>query len=352
MAFFYVYKSLAHPEKDGYVQPVSLEERLTHIARAREEYGTSIPWLADSMSNDLKHAFGDRNNSEFVISPEGKVLIARTWSSPGQLRKDLERLVGKADTTSDPSDFTKPTSVTDDPTKEIARGVVPRVPRPSGAEALTVIAHPNEKENPLYLKLRAEAPSSLSRQGKGPLHIGFHLDPIHRVHWNNLAAPLTFEITAPGGITLTPSSGEAAKVTESVADADPREFLVEVDRGSSGEPIEVTVNYFACDDDDQWCKAVTQRFTIEWTVDRDAGRVQNHGGGSQRPGPGMNRRPVGNMPDPSRILSRFDTNEDGNISKEEATGPMARRFDQMDADDNGVVTKEELTAAFEARKGG
>jgi len=58
------------------------------------------------------------------------------------------------------------------------------------------------------------------------------------------------------------------------------------------------------------------------------------------------------MPDPSRILSRFDTNEDGNISKEEATGPMARRFDQMDADDNGVVTKEELTAAFEARKGG
>ena len=86
MDFFYVYKSLAHPEKDGYVQPLILDERLAHIAAARERLDTRIPWLADSMKNDLKHAFGDRNNSEFVISPEGKLVIARSWSDPEQLR--------------------------------------------------------------------------------------------------------------------------------------------------------------------------------------------------------------------------------------------------------------------------
>ncbi len=338
------------------MQPVSLDERLAHIARGKEEYRTRIPWLADSMTNDLKHAFGDRNNSEFVISPEGKVLIARAWSNPDQLREDLEELVGKSDTLTEVSDLERPMKKKAAEESKVARGIVPRVDRPSGAQPLKVTAHAIKGDQPLYLKLRAEAAGDLTRDGKGTLHLAFRLDPIHRVHWNNLAAPLRFEIPAPEGVSVEPSTVEAEKVTLVEADSDPREFLIEVDRGDSEKPLELKVNYFACDDNNRWCKAVTQTFSIGWEIDRDGGRVNNRGGNGGRGmkgrgGKGMKDRSRSGAPDPSRILSRFDSDEDGKISLEEATGPMAQRFDQADANEDGFVTKEELVNSFERRRG-
>ena len=175
------------------MQPVSLDERLAHIARGKEEYRTRIPWLADSMTNDLKNAFGDRNNSEFVISPEGKVLIARAWSNPDQLREDLEELVGK----SEYAHRCIRSGKADE--EESGRGVEgcqrnrsPRVDRPSGAQPLKVTAHAIKGDQLLYLKLRAEAAGDLTRDGKGPLHLAFRLDPIHRVHWNKPGCPAAF----------------------------------------------------------------------------------------------------------------------------------------------------------------
>jgi Ca2+-binding EF-hand superfamily protein len=64
----------------------------------------------------------------------------------------------------------------------------------------------------------------------------------------------------------------------------------------------------------------------------------------------MKDRSRSGAPDPSRILSRFDSDEDGKISREEATGPMAQRFDQADANEDGFVTKEELVNSFERRR--
>jgi hypothetical protein len=218
------------------------------------------------MTNDLKHAFGDRNNSEFVISPEGKVLIARAWSNPDQLREDLEELVGKSDTLTEVSDLERPMKKKVAEESKVARGIVPWVDRPSGAQPLKVTAHAIKGDQPLYLKVRAEAAGDLTRDGKGTLHLAFRLDPIHHVHWNNLAAPLRFEIPAPEGVSVEPSTVEAEKVTLVEADSDPREFLIEVDRGDSKEPLELKVNYFACDDDNRWCNAVTQTFSIGWEI--------------------------------------------------------------------------------------
>ena len=72
--FYYLYKALAHPELNGYINPVTLEERLMHIAEAKRTLGSEITWLADRMDNELKHALGNRPNSEFLLDPKGKVL--------------------------------------------------------------------------------------------------------------------------------------------------------------------------------------------------------------------------------------------------------------------------------------
>ena len=310
------------------------------------------------MSNDLKHAFGDKNNSEFIISPEGKILVARDWSNPEKLRSELEEFVGKADTLTKVSDLDRNPERTAPDTKA-KRGVVDREKRPSGAQPLVVrpVGSDEADAEPFYVKLRAEAPGSLLQNGKGQLYLGFHLDPIHHVHWNNLAAPLKYEITVPDGVDLSPARGEAAKVEKAEADLDPREFLVNVDFGGKpDEPLNIRVDYFACDDGDRFCKAVTQEYVIEWRIDRDGGRVQGGSGGRPSGGGNMTRRPGGGsvrgLPNAEMLLTRMDTDDDKKISRDEARGPMVQRFDQMDADDDGFVTVDEMRIAFERRRGG
>lgn len=323
------------------MQPAVIEERLAHIEVAKKKLGTKIPWLADTMENDLKHAFGDRNNSEFVISPEGNVLTARSWSDPEALRADLESLLGKAETLTEAT--TGPSII--EMESKVVEGVVPRVPRPAGSAALEVTST-SPGDNPRYLKLRAEAPKSLSGEGSGPLHLSFALDPIHQVHWNNLAPPMKFSITTPEGVTVSPATGKAEKVSEHKADRDPRDFLVEVDRGSSVDPLMVSVSYFACDDGDTWCKSITQEFLIHWNVDPDAGRIQVGGAGR---GSGPGRGSGKGMPDAASIFTRMDANSDGSISRDEARGPMTERFDQIDGNEDGVLKKEELEVFFKSR---
>ena len=133
MEFFYVYKALAHPQKDGYVEPFDLAERLLHVKEAKRRLDTEVPWLCDSRDNALKHAFGGRNNSEFVIGVDGKIAVSRTWSDPAALREDLEKLVGAVE---------EPTTIADlklkpqAPAKLAPKGIAPKVERPSRA-ALT-----------------------------------------------------------------------------------------------------------------------------------------------------------------------------------------------------------------------
>ena len=333
---------------------MTIDERLAHVAAARRQLDTRIPWLADMMSNDLKHALGDRPNSEFIISPTGKILVARSWSDPEMLRADLERIVGKTKTLTSPSELNRKPKAA--PESRIASGVVPRVNKPEGSMA--VIARPvfkqvgdEAKKEIFYAKLRVEADRGLIMEGKGKLHIGFHLDPVHTVHWNNLADPLRFEIKAPKGIKLSMGKGVAPKV-KVASDIDPREFLVDVDcaGGRLEEPLKLEVSYFACDDEEGWCRAVSHLYEIELKRDRDAGSVRSAraggGFGRQRPGE-RGRAQQRRRPDMAEMLSRMDANGDGVIARSEARGPMSDRFELMDADGNGSISREEMRKHFE-----
>ena len=265
--FYYIYKTLAHPELDGYVEPFSLEERLMHVKEAQRTLGSEITWISDTMSNDLKHALGDRPNSEFVVDPEGTIVRMRVLSRPDQLRSDLEELVGPVENPTRVSDLNLNIEA---PPKVAASGVVPRVRLPG--RMLPVKIEPQASSQPFYMKLRAEVDQTFLREGEGTLYIGFHPDPLYHVHWNNLADPVKYEITAPEGITVSPAKGEGPKVKEA-SDIDPREFLVDIRKmGDTREPLQLAVRYFACNDEEGWCIAVSQEYAISLELDPDGGR--------------------------------------------------------------------------------
>jgi len=57
------------------------------------------------------------------------------------------------------------------------------------------------------------------------------------------------------------------------ADIDPREFLVDVNGRRTDEPIHIIVRYFACNDEQKWCKAVKQEYIVYLNSDPDGGRT-------------------------------------------------------------------------------
>ncbi|MDF1812242.1 MAG: hypothetical protein P1V20_08505 [Verrucomicrobiales bacterium] len=337
--FYYIYKALAHPQKDGFVQPLTIEERVAHLKIADSRFDTDWTWLADSMNNEIKEAFGNRNNSEFVIDPNGKIVSARSWSDEEALREDLEKYIGKIDKRTLVTDLGKDMSYT--PKTTSAAVSLPPVPSPPDARTVTVSAL--ESDQPYYIKLRADAGSQLLKTGTGQLKLAFHIDPIHRVHWNNLAPPLQYHINSPG--SYSPVKATAAKV-EPESDRSPREFAVEVSSAGLSDPIEIEVHYYACHDDEEWCKAITQTFTVLLKEDKHAGKVQEKGRGKGRPSERKGRPRMS----PETALSRMDLNKDGVINTDESRGPFVERFDQIDKDHDKIITLEELKTYFANRK--
>lgn len=256
-----------------------------HVKEAERRLGSTIPWLCDTMDNEVKHKLGDAPNSEFVLDAEGKIVVRRAWSNPDQLRRDLQELVGDVDRVTKIADLDLKTIP---PPKAAAAGVVPRLKLEGGYSP--VIVQPQESEHPFYVKLRAEADENLLRSGNGKLYLGFLLDPIYHVHWNNLVEPIRFEITTVNGVEITPAAGAGPQVKEP-SDIDPREFLVTVESpGRVTQPLEVEIKFFACNDSEGWCKPVTQKYLVELSVDRDAGQVQ---GRSRRGGDMAANSPAG-----------------------------------------------------------
>jgi Ca2+-binding EF-hand superfamily protein len=367
--FYYIYKALAHPETNGYITPFTLQERLMHVAEAKKKLGSRITWLCDTMANDAKHGLGDAPNSEFIIGPDGKFVKVRRWSRPDELRADLEELVGVVE---------NPTSIADigmkrlEPAKTAPKGIVARLQLPGRMTSIKVqpskglslstppLADDLTGGEPLYVKLRAEVDSQYFQEGKGKLYLGFFLDPLYEVHWNNQVAPVAYEIEAPEGVEITPLEGNGPKVEEK-ADADPREFLLELS-GESQDPIRLTVKYFACDDADTFCKAVTQHYLVTVQRDRDGG--SRRGGG--RPPGSFAGRPFGgatasstsadeeaarrskNLKAAVAIFREHDANEDGKIDKSELARVENVPADS-DADKDGLVSLGELVAAINAQ---
>jgi len=282
---------LAHPETNGYIRPYTLEERLAHVKEAQRTLGSKFTWICDAIDNPIKHAMGNAPNSEFVIDGEGRLLRKRSWSDAAALRADLEELVGVVENPTDPADVKLETQTVK---RAAARGVVKRIELPSNLRALVIepSIEAGEGALPFYAKLRAEADGELLSGGAGQLYIRFMMDPLYHVHWNNLVEPIRVTFVTDGDgkdpvvdTRVKPGEWTGPEVKEP-ADIDPREFLAAVEMGESRGPLKLVVRYFACNDEEGWCRPVTQTYTIHLRADRDGGRRSGGNRGGRRPGAG------------------------------------------------------------------
>ena len=200
---------------------------------------------------------------------------------------------------------------------------------------------------PCYAKLRAEASPALLSGGSGSLLLGFHIDPIYRVHWNNAAGSLAFSVA---GGKVSPREAKAAEVVVET-DVDPREFFISVAGANPGESLHVTVEYFACHDEDGWCKAVRQQYEIVLERDPDAGRAKGarRGGRPGRDGGSAADRRGGEMALAVARIMEADKDGDGKISEAEAPARLADRFHQMDTDGDGFVDRSEIEERIRRR---
>jgi hypothetical protein len=322
--FFFVYKTLAHPELAGnYVQPFTLDERLAHARQADKQLGATIPWLVDAMDNRLKHALGDRPNSEFVIDPKGKVVRKRAWSNPLAVRKDLEELVGKVEKVTKEEDIKL--NVQLPPKSPAARGVLERIKRPR-MQAIAMEPVIDPKGPPFYAKLRVEADADLLRGGGGKLYLGFHLDPFHGAHWNNLTPPLKYKLELPEGAKAAKAAGEAPKVA-AASDADPREFLLDVESWPADKPVKLTVTYSACVA--EACHAIKQEYVLHLRRDRD-------GGGARGAGAGFWGEEF-----VQKLLTRAKKAE-GKLDRTEVMGLILPHFDRFDVNKDTFLDAREL----------
>jgi Ca2+-binding EF-hand superfamily protein len=77
---------------------------------------------------------------------------------------------------------------------------------------------------------------------------------------------------------------------------------------------------------------------------RASGAMMHHGGRGEGRGRGRGRG--GHVPDPARMIQRFDANGDGSLQVSELPAPMQQRLAADDANHDGVLAVDELAAAI------
>jgi hypothetical protein len=350
--FFYFYKSLRHPELNGYVQAQNMTERLLQLEEARIKLGTKVPWIADTLDDSIRLGLQSGPNSLYLISPNGEILAASSRIEGNTLREALAKYVGPVKHPTNPGELDLPRVSRQ--AQAVNEDSKLGVERPAGMTILSITpAEPNET---YYVKLRAEADSNLMRSGTGRLFLGFYPDPIHDAHWNNLTAPMKYILQLPAGVTATPSEASAAKGSGD-SDTEPRQFWVDVKGAHTGDEIELTLHYFGCAPG--VCMALTHKYTLRIEATNNGAITYGINRGARNSSKGSSKSEVkGQSQGGGDRFSKMDINCDGKITftemcaQQKSRDPdgfdsarIKRRFDQIDTNHNDSISKKELEAA-------
>ena len=281
------------------------------------------------MSNKFSRHLGGGPNLELIVDPKGKIVAMRDWANPRLMRADLEQLVGKAKTLTTVAQLGLPEYV---PVEDPRRGVLPRLKVPG---ALVPIQTKTEfSKQPFYAKLRAEAGKGLLKTGNGQLYLGLHIDPIYKVHWNNVAPPVEITIQHKKTTQVRPSRYKFPKL-EVKADVDPRELMVKVKGFSKGKPLKVKATYYPCDDKNTWCKKISQSYKIFPKAAKAGGKVFTRGSAA---------KPRQYTTPDWETFWTLDQNGDGIVAREEVkTDGQIRMFNKIDLDFDGRASRDEAS---------
>jgi len=240
IGFFYIYRYLAHPENNGYIQPFKLRERARQVTDAKNILYTRVTWLCDAMDNQVAKALEQEGCNLFIFDRRGLEEYAGHTQDESALRSALGELAGSITSTLAESIARPNLKLVDMPKTEVVKRVKTNLGR---LKLLPLKLLPLDSRSPFYVKLRVEASEELLKTGDGRLYLGFHVDPIHKVEWNNLRKTVAYAMEVPRGTVISPSISEARKVLKKATDSDPREFLLEARKWKKDQPVGITVNY-------------------------------------------------------------------------------------------------------------
>ncbi|SDR94563.1 Ribonuclease BN, tRNA processing enzyme [Polaribacter sp. KT25b] len=336
--FFFVYKSLRHPELDGYVEAQNISERLLMVKEVKKKLGTKVPWIVDAMDDNIRIALNSGSQSVYLISPEGKIVKGWGKLKEQELRQMLSDKVGAASTLTTIKDLDLP--VIKRYEKRLNEETNTTIYRPEGLNILSIV--PKKPEDTYYVKLRAEADRNLIETGNGKLALGFFPDPILDAHWNNLTPPMKYVLELPEGVTASPQEASAEKGPGD-SDTEPRQFWVDIKGASPADQIELTLHYYGCTSN--MCMALTHKYTINITPEDNGSRTFGFNKGKHNNNNNNNnnsQKAKNSGPSFERMLANMDTNHDGKVSKSEAKGKLKENFNKRDKNKDGYITEDEL----------
>jgi hypothetical protein len=304
---------------------------------AGELLHTRIPWLCDTMDNQTAAALEYESNNLFIFNQQGIEEFAGTITDTAAFQKAVIRFAGPVD---------NPTPIESIPRPEIpplnmpqAR-VTERVEVDPQREAYFPLQiTPIDSGKPFYIKMRIEANKELLETGNGRLILGFHIDPIYKVEWNNLGETIRYTMKVPRGSAISPSISSAEKVTVQATDTDPREFMLEARKWDISRPVPITVDYSVHSPASKRNFNLSQQYIIYLDRDLFGGAVFGRQD-TDRAKP--TERPKPKASPYAGMLRKFDIDRDGKLTFDEAPVRMQQRWDDADANADGNVDEQEF----------
>ncbi len=341
--FFYIYRNLKHPENNGFIKPFNLRERAQHTVIAKKRLQTAIPWLYDSMENQAAAQIPDNSTeSIFIFDSSGEEKYRGSLADKKAFRKTLVNLVGKPDSrfkgTLPPPDL-EPIYIPE--SKYLARATGNPDDQFQPLE-ITLI----DSSTPFYVKARVEGSESLLETGDGKIYLGFHIDPLYSLEWNNLGEPLKYTLKTPQGV-VAPSINSAQRVTAAATDDEPREFILQARKLDLNQPLQLQVTY-AVHTSSRKNIEVTQQYLIYLSEDPFGGQVIGRQIGREQKtgGTGIS---ASDLSAHNAMLRRFDRDRNGKLTKDEVIGGLHNKFEEIDQNDDGSIDAEEYAAYRKSR---
>ena len=337
--FYYIYRHLKHPENNSYIQPFQQKERARHAQLAKELLQTAVPWVYDGMDNTAAKALApDGAANVFIFSKSGEETYQGSLSEPAPFRDMLTQLAGAVALPYSIEALPNPTLL---PANATESKLVPR-PKVSVQtdKFKPVQINPKESRSPFYVKARVEASETLLATGDGKLYLGFHIDPLYRVHWNNLGDPIKYVLKTPQGV-IAPSINSATRVSAAATDAEPREFILQARKLDLNKPITLQVTYSVHTAAKRNVEVV-QQYAIYLEADAFGGQVIGRQISSEST-LSAKTKSASQGSAFKAMLRRFDIDRNGKLTEDEVIGGLRSHFDEIDSNGDGAIKENEYT---------